>query len=73
MKRINNFTPYLSLFKYMVILRSKKEGILEFKKIKSLKEKESYIQELKNKKDQVSYIIVKELKNNKYVKVDVIF
>lgn len=72
MKKINNFKTYLSAFKYMVILRSKKEGILEFKKIKSLKEKEIYILELKMKKDQVSYIIVKELKNGRYIKTNII-
>lgn len=40
---MKNYNKYLSLYKYMVILRSKKEGILEFKKIETKEEKEKYI------------------------------
>lgn len=73
MKNINNYKTYLSIYKYMVILKSKREGILEFRKLKTLKDKESYVRELKNKKDHVSCIMVKELKNHRYIKTDMIF
>lgn len=73
MKNINNYKTYLSIYKYMVILKSKREGILEFRKLKTLKDKESYVQELKNKKDHVSCIMVKELKRHRYVQTDMIF
>lgn len=72
MKNIKSYKTYLSMYKYMVILKSKREGILEFRTLKTLKDKESYVQELKNKKDHVSYIMVKELKKHRYVQTDMI-
>lgn len=73
MNRVNKVTSRLNISKYLIIWQGKKEGVLEFKKIETKEEKEKYILELTAQQDLISYIIVKESRNNKNIKVDVIF
>ncbi|MGL4861513.1 MULTISPECIES: hypothetical protein [Bacteria] len=73
MNRVNKVTSCLNISKYLIIWQGKRDGVLEFKKIETKEEKEKYILELTTEQDLISYIIVKELRNNKNIKVDVIF
>ena len=73
MNRVNKVTSRLNISKYLIIWQGKKEGVLEFKKTETKEEKEKYILELTGQQDLISYIIVKESRNNKNIKVDVIF